>query len=298
MKKSRGATARKRRRESIWELLVRAEVVLIVLIVVAGFVGTDATREALAGTRQKGIWLAAAIACILAARWVLRAQTKIEKKKDEPLHAAAFANGGFGPFEQPVSRLLQEPREEIAHEWSAEILRRFEWKRFEALVEAFYQAKGYPTRTQTHGADGGVDVWLCSKDQRDLPIAVVQVKHWVDRMVGVSTVRELLGTMTANNLKAGVVVASGEFSREAQAFADRGLSIDLVSGRELVRDILTLPKADQDHLLEVAFQGEFWRPTCTSCGVKLVWREQGFWGCRNYPRCKSRAYPRRPDVTQ
>ena len=83
MKKSRGATARKRRRESIWELLVRAEVVLIVLIVVAGFVGTDATREALAATRQKGIWLAAAIACILAARWVLRAQTKIEEKKDE-----------------------------------------------------------------------------------------------------------------------------------------------------------------------------------------------------------------------
>ncbi|HMT84388.1 MAG TPA: topoisomerase DNA-binding C4 zinc finger domain-containing protein, partial [Ottowia sp.] len=43
--------------------------------------------------------------------------------------------------------------------------------------------------------------------------------------------------------------------------------------------------------LAVAFEGEYWRPTCPSCGVKLMDRKprsggQRFWGCANYPRCK------------
>ena len=47
----------------------------------------------------------------------------------------------------------------------------------------------------------------------------------------------------------------------------------------------------QAALLAVAFEGEYWRPTCPSCGVKLMDRKprsggQRFWGCANYPRCK------------
>ncbi len=47
----------------------------------------------------------------------------------------------------------------------------------------------------------------------------------------------------------------------------------------------------QAALLATAFEGEYWRPTCPSCGVKMVDRTargkgQRFWGCANYPRCK------------
>ena len=39
-------------------------------------------------------------------------------------------------------------------------------------------------------------------------------------------------------------------------------------------------------------EGEYWRTTCASCGVKLVERTlskggAAFWGCSNYPRCKT-----------
>jgi restriction system protein len=48
----------------------------------------------------------------------------------------------------------------------------------------------------------------------------------------------------------------------------------------------------QDALLKVAMQGEYWRPTCVNCGDKMVDRTprkggSGFWGCVNYPRCKT-----------
>ena len=41
----------------------------------------------------------------------------------------------------------------------------------------------------------------------------------------------------------------------------------------------------------MAYEGEYWRPTCASCGTKMVERSRSsdgglFWGCTNYPRCK------------
>ena len=51
------------------------------------------------------------------------------------------------------------------------------------------------------------------------------------------------------------------------------------------------PPEQQAALLAVAFEGEYWRPTCPSCGTKMVDRSTHktggrFWGCINYPRCK------------
>ena len=45
-------------------------------------------------------------------------------------------------------------------------------------------------------------------------------------------------------------------------------------------------------LLAVAFEGEYWRPTCASCGVKMVPRQARksgdmFWGCSSYPHCRT-----------
>ncbi|KLN57475.1 hypothetical protein VPARA_15550 [Variovorax paradoxus] len=48
-------------------------------------------------------------------------------------------------------------------------------------------------------------------------------------------------------------------------------------------------------LLDIAYEGAYWRPMCASCGVKMVVREGKdsramFWGCVNYGklRCTSR----------
>ncbi|MEI2744238.1 MAG: topoisomerase DNA-binding C4 zinc finger domain-containing protein [Ottowia sp.] len=59
----------------------------------------------------------------------------------------------------------------------------------------------------------------------------------------------------------------------------------------LLEQIARRTPEQQAALLAVAFEGEYWRPTCPSCGVKLMDRKprsggQRFWGCANYPRCK------------
>jgi len=53
----------------------------------------------------------------------------------------------------------------------------------------------------------------------------------------------------------------------------------------------------QQALLAVAYEGEYWKPTCVNCGVKMAERkpkEGGtpFWGCVNYgkTRCRFKLY--------
>lgn len=43
-------------------------------------------------------------------------------------------------------------------QWSPTVLAAIEWRRFEALCKAFYAQVGLTTRSQSHGADGGVDI--------------------------------------------------------------------------------------------------------------------------------------------
>jgi Restriction endonuclease len=63
---------------------------------------------------------------------------------------------------------------------------------------------------------------------------LVQCKNWKSRMVGVTTVRELSGVMTADGATGGIVVCSGEYINEAREFAN-GKPITLVDGTALSR---------------------------------------------------------------
>lgn len=59
--------------------------------------------------------------------------------------------------------------------WGPEVFRVIEWRRFEALVEVLFAQAGFTPRSQSHGADGGVDIWLHSRHQPDgAPVNIVQ----------------------------------------------------------------------------------------------------------------------------
>lgn len=175
--------------------------------------------------------------------------------------------------------------------WSRAVFDVIEWRRFEAVVEMFFEQAGFTTKAQSHGADQGVDVWLYGPAQPDQPIGLVQCKHW-QKNVGVDKVRELRGVMAAHNIKRGHFAATASFTPEAKAF---GLAnnISLLDIDALLAVIMKRSAEQQNALLAVALEGEYWRPTCASCGVKMVERERKtdgrpFWGCVNYPRCSTR----------
>lgn len=173
--------------------------------------------------------------------------------------------------------------------WSPELLRRLEWRRFEELCAAYFEALEFRARTTRFGADGGIDIKLYSGDSRT-PAIIVQCKAWNVYTVGVKPVRELRGVMAAEKVGEGVFITSGAFTKEAKEFASQE-NIHLIDGNGLVQKILALPAEKSDALLRLATQGDFTTPTCPSCGVKMTRREsrkdgKAFWGCVNYPRCR------------
>ena len=105
---------------------------------------------------------------------------------------------------EPVMAPLSGEQQPALTSWNDDVLAKIEWRRFEALVEALFAQAGFETRSQSHGADGGVDIWLHSKNAEG-PVAVVQCKHWQGKPVGVREMREFLGVMVSHGLRRGVL---------------------------------------------------------------------------------------------
>ena len=175
--------------------------------------------------------------------------------------------------------------------WGPAVFEVIEWRRFEALVEALFAQAGFETNSQSHGADEGIDIWLYSRNRPGVPVSLVQCKHWKGRRVGVDKVRELRGVMAAKNVTRGQFATTSTFTPDAEAFAkDNGINLLDVQG--LLGLIAKRTGEQQAALLEVATEGEYWRPTCVNCGVKMVERSPrkggaAFWGCSGYPKCKT-----------
>lgn len=197
----------------------------------------------------------------------------------------------------PVNRTTAE-LERSAHQplakpttWSAVVFEVIEWRRFEALVEALFQKAGFLTKAQSHGADEGVDIRIYHPSEPDKPLSLIQCKHWIGKRVGVDKVREFFGVMTSFKVERGQFITTSSFTPDAESFG-KDNRIDLVDGNRLLMMIAKRPEDQQQALLDVALEGEYWKPTCVNCGVKMVSRTprnggKDFWGCVNYPSCKT-----------
>ena len=163
------------------------------------------------------------------------------------------------------------------------------WKDFEHLLGEAYRRKGFHVQDNTGtGADGGIDLTLSKEGEKYL----VQCKNWKTKSVGVPVVRELYGVVTAENASGGIIVCSGNFTRDASTFA-HGKPIELVAGAELVRligDVQTQPKVETVSTAPKLST----EPSCPTCSSPMVKRtaKRGktagtvFWGCSQFPKCR------------
>lgn len=231
---------------------------------------------------------AAGLAIVSFVAWIIWRKAHDTSEPDrlppivEPLPPAATGRVNLMP---PASR--QE-----GPTWSAELLSKLEWKRFEDVVSAYSGMLGYEAKTTRMGADGGVDVHLYEAGQSK-PVAIIQCKAWNAYQVGVKPIRELYGVMAADGVANGAFFTSGDFTSEAKAWA-QGKKLDLVDGQEFLSRVQRLQPVQRQELLRVATDGDYTTPTCPSCGIKMVVRTarrgpsegQNFYGCRNHPRCR------------
>ena len=183
-------------------------------------------------------------------------------------------------------RRQQELHREVASNPNRDALEKMSWREFEGLAAETFRRQGY--RVVEHGGngpDGGVDLELYMGKDKYL----VQCKQWKASKVGVATVRELYGVMTADHAVGGFVVASGEFTDEAQNFVE-GRSIKLIATQSLLR-LISDNAGTPLHLQPKEVTDV---PACPKCGGAMVQRtaKKGatagskFWGCASFPNCR------------
>jgi restriction system protein len=172
---------------------------------------------------------------------------------------------------------------------SLESLRNTPWKQFEFLVAEAYRRQGYQVEYSLgRGADGGVDLTL----RQDGRTSLVQCKQWKVFSVGAPVIREMFGLLTAETADEAIIVTSGNFTREAQNFAE-GKPIRLVDGPQLLALVQSVQGGTG--VSPVPFGGTPKdSPVCPNCGKPMVLRTarrganagNQFWGCSAYPSCK------------
>ena len=160
------------------------------------------------------------------------------------------------------------------------------WQEFEGLAAEAFRKEGYRVVERGgDGPDGGIDLELHQGSDKYL----VQCKQWKVSKVGVATVRELYGVMTAERAVGGFVVASGAFTDDAKAFAE-GRSIRLVDARKL-RAMIGSAAVQKEPVAQSAGSVA---PACPKCGSSMVERTatsgsnagKAFWGCSRFPACR------------
>jgi len=187
------------------------------------------------------------------------------------------------PVAEP-SRPAQPP----AQAWNTQVFRDIEWQRFEAVCAILFAQAGFETRTAPQGTNGGADIWLYSAHS-ERPSAMVRSVHRPGKKVALKEVQAFREAMGSHGLPQATFATSGTFSADARAFA-RSNGINALDRLALLAMISQRTAQQKNELLDVAYQGEYWRPTCVNCGTKMVERRarkrgRTFWGCADYPRC-------------
>ncbi|MFG6455266.1 restriction endonuclease [Roseateles sp. BYS96W] len=270
------------------ETAVMALVIGVALLAAPWFVDQPALAGALAVARPFGYVMLLVGGVLLVLGRVLSRPAAAKPVATTPVPPAA-AKMPVASTDDPQAASVAPASKPQA--WSAAVFEVIEWRRFEAVVEALFRQAGFETRSQSHGADGGVDIWLHSSSVPDRPVSVVQCKHWQGKRVGVDKVRELRGVMAAHGVRRGQFATTSTFTPDAVAFGQEN-SIHLLDVQALLALIATRTPEQQQALLAVALEGDYWRPTCVNCGTKLVERvakggESRFWGCAGFPKCRT-----------
>jgi len=173
--------------------------------------------------------------------------------------------------------------------WNLDLLKHLEWRRFEEVCVAYYEALGLKTRISGTGNEGGIEI-LLYETRSDEPLSLARCKAWEPYRVGVKPVRELRRAATEAKAAEGVLLSAGRFSQEARDYA-ASEGIRLIDGSAFLAMIRALPPDEAASLLRFATEGDFSTPTCPFCSIKMVQRQSTkdgwkFWGCPNYPACK------------
>ena len=186
-----------------------------------------------------------------------------------------------------VNRAFSKPNRGDVSVDLATQLRILDWYQFEKAVALAYQKLGYDvTRRGGANADGGIDLIL----KREGKKTAVQCKHWQKWKVGIKTVRELLGAMTAEGIENAILVTMRGYTHDARRFAAQH-GIDLVDKTGLISLLASASILNDREFLHLLNNKRKFCPKCESQMIlrtAMKGRHKGslFWGCSAFPECR------------
>lgn len=138
---------------------------------------------------------------------------------------APARDAGGGPLDEdsPERKRLvsavSEVSDELIRELSArpDLLYRLDPRKFEQLVAELYRRQGFEATLTPASGDEGADVYVVGHNDLGRTLWVVQAKRNApERKIEAGVVRELLGTVTAKNASAGILITTSFFQPGAE----------------------------------------------------------------------------------
>lgn len=125
---------------------------------------------------------------------------------------------------QRLDLTVCEISDDLIRELSArpEQLYKLHPRRFEELIAALFERRGFEVSLTPASGDEGADVYVVGHSEMGRTLWVVQAKRNApERKVEAGVVRELLGTVTAKNASAGLLVTTSFFQPGARELAQQ-----------------------------------------------------------------------------
>jgi restriction endonuclease Mrr len=218
-------------------------------------------------------------------------ETGNQRQNQEPEVILETTESNFSQDISIESTIEQESQESKTEpSWTLEFIKSLEWREFEKLCAKLMQAKGFHAELGEVGPDGGVDIHIYKLDKPEELYGIAQCKAQ-RKDIKIDTVRAFRWVMSKKQVNKGLFFTSGKFSKPSQQFCEEE-KIEMITGEELLRNLLELPYKGKKEILEEIIKNEYISPTCVNCGIKMVRKTNlsdngDFWGCVNYPKCRN-----------
>ena len=151
----------------------------------------------------------------------------------------------------------------------AEVIDAIEWKRFELLCHLILNASGFNSRLTENGADEGVDIRVFDNNDENKTLCLFQCKKWrKSRKVDRPLLQQLKGQMAAEKVEKGGYCVTSSFTMPAQEFAATN-NIELFDQDKITNSFNKLSDTVRGAILKELLEGDYWTPSCASCGKKF-----------------------------
>ena len=152
----------------------------------------------------------------------------------------------------PTNKAVASPP--VRPAWTSQVFDNMSPQQFDVVCEALFAQSGLRTRAQSHGAAGGVTLWLHSSNAqqgKDGPVAVALCKLWPGQPLSVRDINPLLTLMSARGLERATYATGSSFTENASEFAKNN-SINPLDRFGLLKLIGTRTPEQQQTLLAIA----------------------------------------------